>query len=371
MSRVVGRLTTADLLPGKDDLVSGFPEQHLSISHGCREDQVAEAGGEELNGHPSTLKLHFRRSVPHVGEGPGSFAALREEATMARIAVLGTGIMGGPMARNLVRSGHEVTVWNRTIEKAEALEEEGARVAPTPADAVREAELVLTMLADARAVEGTMIESGALDEMTQDALWIQSSTIGVAAIERLAELAGERGITFVDAPVIGTKKPAEDGELFVLASGPEEARARCEPVFDAISRGHVWLGEAGLGTKLKLVANGWILGTIENLSETFVLAQTLGVDPRSFLDVISGGAMDMPYAHLKGEAILNQDFPASFPLAHARKDAALILEAVGDVELPLMRATLQQFDRAFELGHGDEDMSAVYYASAANVAARS
>jgi len=368
MPGVVGGLTTADLLPGKDDLVPRFSQERLRISHGCREDQIAEAGGEELNRHPSTLKLSFGRGVQHVGEGPGSFAAPREEATVARVAVLGTGIMGGPMARNLLRAGHEVTAWNRTMEKAEALEEEGARVAQTPADAVRDAELVLTMLADARAVEGTMIESGALDVMPQGALWIQSSTIGVEAIELLAELAGKRGITFVDAPVIGTKKPAEDGELFVLASGPQEARARCEPVFDAISRGHVWLGEAGLGTRLKLVANGWILGTIENLSETFVLAQTLGVDPRSFLEVISGGSMDMPYAHLKGEAILNQDFPPSFPLAHARKDVALILEAAGDVELPLMRATLQQFDRAFELGHGDEDMSAVYYASAANAA---
>ena len=290
---------------------------------------------------------------------------------MARIAVLGTGIMGGPMARNLLRTGHEVTVWNRTVEKAQGLEEVGARVASTPADAVRDAEIVLTMLADARAVEETMIESGALDVMPKGALWIQSSTIGVAAIDRLAEQAGEHGIAFVDAPVLGTKKPAEDGQLFMLASGPKEDRARCEPVFDAVSRGHVWLGEAGLGTRLKLVANSWILCTIENLSETFVLAETLGVDPRSFLEVISGGGMDMPYAHLKGEAILNQDFPPSFPLAHARKDVALILEAAGDVELPLMRATLQQFDRAFELGHGDEDMSAVYYASAASAGARS
>ena len=227
------------------------------------------------------------------------------------------------------------------------------------------------MLADALAVEETLVGSGALDVMPQGALWIQSSTIGVAATERLAEQAGERGITFVDAPVLGTKKPAEDGQLFMLASGPEEARARCEPVFDAISRGHVWLGEAGLGTRLKLVVNSWILCTIENLSETFVLARTLGVDPRSFLEAISGGGMDMPYAHLKGEAILNQDFPASFPLVHARKDVALILDAVGEVELPLVRATLQQFDRAFELGHGDEDMSAVYYASAANAGVRS
>jgi 3-hydroxyisobutyrate dehydrogenase len=290
---------------------------------------------------------------------------------MARVAVLGTGIMGGPMARNLLRAGHEVTVWNRTMQKAEALEQEGARVASTPADAVRDAEIVLTMLADARAVEVTVIESGALAEMPQGGLWIQTSTIGVAATERLAAHAEERAITFVDAPVLGTKKPAEDGQLFVLASGPEEARARCEPVFDAISRGYLWLGAAGLGTRLKLVANNWILCTIENLSETFVLAQTLGVDPRSFLEVISGGSMDMPYAHVKGEAILNRDFPPSFPLAHARKDVALILEAAGDVELPLVRATLQQFDRAFELGHGDEDMSAVYYASAASAGAQS
>ena len=290
---------------------------------------------------------------------------------MGRVAVLGTGVMGGPMARNLLRAGHEVTVWNRTVEKAKALEDEGAHVASTPADAVRDAEIVLTMLADALAVEETLIGSGALDVMPHGALWIQSSTIGVAATERLAEQEGERGITFVDAPVLGTKKPAEDGQLFMLASGPEEARARCEPVFDAVSRGHVWLGEAGLGTRLKLVANSWILCTIENLSETFVLAQTLGVDPRSFLEVISGGGMDMPYAHLKGEAILNEDFPASFPLAHARKDVALILDAAGDVDLPLVRATLQQFDRAFELGHGDEDMSAVYYASAANAGVRS
>jgi 3-hydroxyisobutyrate dehydrogenase len=290
---------------------------------------------------------------------------------VGRVAVLGTGIMGGPMARNLLRAGHEVTVWNRTVEKAEALEDEGARVASTPAHAVRDAEIVLTMLADALAVEETLIGSGAVDVMPQGALWIQSSTIGVAATERLAKQAGERGITFVDAPVLGTKKPAEDGQLFMLASGPEEARARCEPVFDAVSRGHIWLGEAGLGTRLKLVANSWILCTIENLSETFVLAQTLGVDPRSFLEVISGGGMDMPYAHLKGEAILNQDFPASFPLMHARKDVALILDAAGDVDLPLVRATLQQFDRAFELGHGDEDMSAVYYASAANAGVRS
>jgi 3-hydroxyisobutyrate dehydrogenase len=283
---------------------------------------------------------------------------------MARIAVLGTGIMGGPMARNLVRAGHEVRVWNRTEEKARALEQDGAHVALTPEAAVAGAEIVVTMLADAQAVDSTMLESGGLAAMADDGLWLQTSTVGIAATERFAEQAERRGITFVDAPVLGTKKPAEDGQLVVLASGPEEASSRCQQVFDAIARHHVWLGEAGAGTRLKLVVNSWILCTIENIAETFVLCEAFSLDPRRFLEAIGGGAMDMQYAHLKGEAIMKEDFPASFPLYLARKDAALILEAAGGLELPLVRATLRQFDRAVELGHGDEDMSAVYYASA-------
>jgi 3-hydroxyisobutyrate dehydrogenase len=290
---------------------------------------------------------------------------------MARIAVLGTGIMGGPIARNLLRAGHEVMAWNRTAEKARTLEPDGATVARSPDEAVAGAEMVITMLADAQAVDSTMLAGGGLAAMDDGALWIQSGTLGVAATARLAELAEDRGVTFVDAPVLGTKKPAEDGQLVMLASGPEEARGRCEPVFAAIARQHVWLGEAGMGTRLKLVVNSWILCTIENIAETFALAETLGLDPRRFLEAISGGGMDMPYAHLKGEAILNREFPASFPLRLARKDVALILEAEHGLELPLVRATLQQFDRALELGHGDEDMSAIYYASAERAGPRS
>ena len=252
--------------------------------------------------------------------------------------------MGAPIARNLLRAGHDLRVWNRTAERAEPLKQDGAMVARTPAEAVAGVELVVTMLTDAQAVEHVMVESGALDALPDRAVWIQASTIGVAATERLVRLTGERNVVFVDAPVLGTKKPAEDGEL--------------------VARNSVWLGEAGLGTRLKLVVNSWILCTVENIAETFVLARTLGLDPRRFLEAIAGGGMDMPYAHLKGEAILNEDFPASFPLRLARKDVALILEAAGELDFPLVRATLGQFDRALALGHGDEDMSAVYYASA-------
>ena len=283
---------------------------------------------------------------------------------MAVVAVLGTGIMGAPMARNLLRAAHEVRVWNRTPAKAEELGEEGATVASTPAEAVEGAEIVLTMLADAQAVDEAVVASGALEAMAAGALWIQSGTIGVDATDRLARDTAERGTTFVDAPVLGSRKPAEDGELVILASGPNGAPEACEPVFAAVARDTVWAGEAGAGTRLKLVVNSWILCMIENLAETFVLARTLGLDPRRFLEAISGAGTDMPYAHLKGELMLKQEFPAAFPLRHASKDGRLILEAAGDLELPVVRATMAQFERAAVLGHGAEDMSAVYYASA-------
>lgn len=283
---------------------------------------------------------------------------------MAKVAVLGTGIMGGPMARHLVAGGHSVRVWNRTRAKAEGLVSAGVEVADSPADAVAEADVAVTMLTDGPAVEETMSGGGALARLSDDGVWIQMSTIGIRATERLAALAAGRGVAFVDAPVLGSRPQAEEGTLLVLASGPASARERCAPVFDAIARGTVWLGEAGAGTRLKLVLNHWVLCSVESIAETFALAQTLGLDPARFEEIISGGAMDMPYVHIKGEMIMKREFPAAFPLRLARKDLGLIIEAAGDrLELPVAEAASRQFERAIELGHGEEDMAATYYAS--------
>lgn len=279
-----------------------------------------------------------------------------------RIAVLGTGIMGAPMARNIRGAGHDVAVWNRTRARAEPLAEDGARVAGSPAEAVHGRDAVVTMLSDGPAVEQTMED--AVAAIQPGTMWLQMSTIGVAATERLARRANARDLLFVDAPVLGSRPQAEKGELVVLASGFEEARPLAQPVFEAVGRRTLWLGAAGAGTRLKLVANSWVLSSIEGLAETFALARRLGVDPRAFLEAIEGGAMDMPYLHVKGESILQDEFPAAFPLRLARKDLALVLEAAGDAELPSLRAALAQFERALKLGHGDEDMAAVYYASA-------
>ena len=273
-----------------------------------------------------------------------------------RIAVLGTGIMGGPIARRLAEAGHDVRAWNRTREKAEGL---GGTVADTPGEAVSGAELVLTMLADGHAVDEVM--RGLAADVGAGAVWAQTSTIGLEWTRRLAELSSDRGLLFVDAPVLGTRQPAEQGALVVIAAGPPEARPRCEQAFPAFSRKLVWLGDQiGSASALKLVLNHWILNTVENIGETVALAEALGVDPRQFLESIAGGNMDMPYAHMKTEAILSGNLEPSFTLRLAEKDVRLILEAAREsgLELGLAPVTLERMARAVELGHGDDDMAA-------------
>jgi 3-hydroxyisobutyrate dehydrogenase len=272
--------------------------------------------------------------------------------------------MGGPIASNIAAAGLQTRVWNRTREKAEGVS--GATVADAPADAVDGAGIVLTMLADGAAVESVMTEGGVLVAMRDDAVWLQSSTVGIAAIERLAQLAEERGVAFVDAPVLGTKTPAEQGALTVLASGPDQALDACAPVFDAIGAKTVRLGEAGAGTRLKLVVNNWLLLLLGDLAETVAFAERIGVDPRSFLEAIDGGALGSPYAQMKGPMMVERDFPTAFPLKLALKDLELVLEAGErhDSEMPLASVAAERFRRALEQGHGDEDMAAVYHASA-------
>jgi 3-hydroxyisobutyrate dehydrogenase len=274
------------------------------------------------------------------------------------IAVLGAGgIMGRPMAANLAAADFTVRGWNRTREKAE---QDGVEVFDAPGEAAAGAEIVLTMLSDADAV----LEA-AREAISQDTLWLQTSTVGIEGTERCAELAGERGAVFFDAPVLGTKAPAEAGELVVIASGPDDARDRAEPVFAAVGKRTVWAGEAGRGTRLKLVANAWILSLVEAIGESMALADGLEVDPASFLDVVSGGAMDVPYLQMKGKAIMERDFEPAFRLRLAAKDARLVAEAAqaAGLDLPLIETIAERMTEGAE-EHGDHDMSATYLTSA-------
>jgi 3-hydroxyisobutyrate dehydrogenase len=280
--------------------------------------------------------------------------------------------MGLPMARNMARSGIEVRAWNRTRERAEPLIDDGVWVLDTAAEAASGASIVLTILSDADAVIESMEEvDGVLAGTDEYATWLQMSTVGIEGIERCAELAEAHELVLVDAPVVGTKQPAEQGKLAVLASGPEEARERCETVFDSISKKAIWLGEAGTGTRMKLVINSWLLSLVEGLAETIAFAEGIDIDPAQFLETIAGGPIDNAYAQMKGKMMIERSFEPAFKLELAAKDARLVLEAAErhDLDLPMLDAIRSQLEEAAE-EHGEKDMAAAYLATAAKQGAR-
>ncbi|HEY5835951.1 NAD(P)-dependent oxidoreductase [Streptomyces sp.] len=293
-------------------------------------------------------------------------AASSATARPLTVAVLGTGIMGAGMARNLAAAGHAVRAWNRTIARAQPLADDGVRVVADPAEAVRGADAVITMLLGGPSVLDVM--DTAAPALGHGAVWAQSSTVGPAAQAELAALAHEHGARFVDAPVLGTKAAAESGQLTVLAAGPAAARPVAEPVFDAIGRTTLWVGEdgtQGVASSLKLVLNSWVLAVTNATAEAMALAKGLGVDPERFFEAIDGGPLDLPYLHTKSAAIRSGDFTPSFTVEGAWKDARLIV-AAGEragVRMDLAAAGAERFRRAASLGHGDEDMAASYFAS--------
>jgi 3-hydroxyisobutyrate dehydrogenase len=288
------------------------------------------------------------------------------------VAVLGAGgTMGIGMATNIARAGLPLVAWNRTREKAEPLTEDGARIVETPAEAGAGADVIVTMLTDGDAVLAAMQrQDGALSQARGGCVWVQMSTIGERATQRCIELAQEAGVGFVDAPVSGTKQPAAEGQLVVMASGPSQLRERVQPVFDAVARRTLWVShQAGAGTRLKLVTNAWLVAVAEGVAETVALAEGLGLDPALFLEAIEGGPLDAPYARMKAQAMIDRDFAPSFALKLATKDAMLAAESARehDLDLPVLEAISERMQQAVG-EHGDEDLSATYLTSAPGVA---
>jgi 3-hydroxyisobutyrate dehydrogenase len=277
-----------------------------------------------------------------------------------KVAMLGTGIMGSGMTRSLQRAGLEVDVWNRHPESAAALEESGARVCSDAADAVREADVAVTMVRDADAVLEVM--EPLADHLPTDCVWLQMSTIGQDGTARVARFAGEHGLTVLDAPVLGTKAPAESGKLVVVVSGDRSSEPRVRPVLDAVGARTMWVGdEPGPATALKLVVNSWVASINVATAQAVALARGLGLDPHLFLDAIEGGASDSAFAHAKGEMMIAGDYPASFAVDSVAKDVALIGDAgrsVG-VDPRLLDVLLALYQEAAQGGHADEDMAAV------------
>jgi 3-hydroxyisobutyrate dehydrogenase len=278
-----------------------------------------------------------------------------------RVAVIGTGIMGAGMARSLCRAGLAVTVWNRSRERAEPLREDGATVADTVADAVSGADAVITMLYDENAVYDVAEEL--LANLSSDAVWIQSGTVGPDGIQRIEVRAGKAPL--LDAPVLGTKQPAEEGELAVLVAGDPALIERARPVSDAIGAKTVVAGSRiGDASALKLACNAWVLAVTAATAQSLAIASGLDIEPQLFLDAIEGGATDTPYAHVKGAMMLRGEFPPAFGLDGGRKDLALILEAAekSSVDPALLESLRSLYDRAADKGHGADDLAAVHVA---------
>jgi 3-hydroxyisobutyrate dehydrogenase len=275
--------------------------------------------------------------------------------------------MGGAIARRAAGAGMSVRAWSRPLDHAQALERDGVAVAPTARAAAEEADVVVTMAPDAAAIESFATgDDGFLASISGDVVWAQCASVGLDGCDRLTALAAEAEVQFVDAPVLGTREPAERGELVVLGSGSPEALDRCAPLFEAIGKRTLRLGSAGAGTRLKLVTNNWIVGSLAVLAESMALADALGVDGAVFLDAIAGSAVDMGYAQVKGRMMLNADYPVSMPLAHAAKDARLAAEAAERHGLaPLAtRAAAELLEQATASGNAAEDMAAAFRTAA-------
>ena len=279
--------------------------------------------------------------------------------TQGAVAMLGVGAMGHGMATSALRAGIPTIVWNRTPQATRDLAELGAEVAPSAADAARRAAIVVTMVTDTDAVISIALDEGMLAALAPGTIWAQMSTIGVAGIEHVAALVDKErpDIALVDAPVSGSKDPAEHGELTIFASGPDEARAPVTPLFDALGRRTIWVGAAGTGTRLKLVNNTWLAFSAEAVAAAVALARRLGLDTETVVDALAGGPLVSAWQAAKLQRILNGDFSAQFALSLALKDVHLALEAADGDRLAALNCLADEWQVAVDHGLGDQDLT--------------
>jgi 3-hydroxyisobutyrate dehydrogenase-like beta-hydroxyacid dehydrogenase len=274
-----------------------------------------------------------------------------------RIAFLGLGIMGRPMASNLVKAGHEVTVWNRTPGK----EVEGARSASSPAEAARGAEVVWMCVSDTQAVETVLFgQQGAEESLAAGMTIVDSSTISPSATRKFAERVQARGVQYVDAPVTGSKVGAENGTLIFIVGGSEGAIENLKPLFAAMGKVFFRMGETGKGQAAKLVMNLQIALIYEGFAEALTLATKLGVDASVLLPLIQASMVRSGVIDYKAPFVMKRDFAPNFPLRLMHKDIRLTLDAAKEVrvKLPALETVEEIYEVAAEDGNGDLDYAA-------------
>ncbi len=278
-----------------------------------------------------------------------------------KLAFIGAGNMGSPMARNLLRAGHQVTVYNRTRAHAEPLRQDGAALADSPSDAARGVDAIVTMLAEDQAVEQAV--EGFLGTLAPGAIHIGMSTIGVACSKRLAERHTGHGQVYLAAPVFGRPVAAAAAQLWIVAAGPPQAIERCQPVFDALGRGTSVVGaDPWLANAVKLSGNFLIAAALESMGEAFALVRKSGVDAGQFLEIINTALFNSPLYAGYGGAVAKEQFePAGFKLRLGFKDLRLVQEAAESaaVPMPLAGVLRDRFLAAMARGEGDLDWAAI------------
>jgi 3-hydroxyisobutyrate dehydrogenase-like beta-hydroxyacid dehydrogenase len=258
-----------------------------------------------------------------------------------KVAFVGIGKMGLPMAGNVLRAGHDLTVFNRTLERSDPLRGDGATVARSAAEAVRDAEVLVTMLADPAAVEEQILaDEQVLTDAPEGLVWLEMSTIGPSAAREFAERAAGAGVTLLDAPVSGSVAVAEAAALVSMVGGDAEALERARPVLEAMTKAHFHLGRSGTGAAMKLAVNVMIASQTVAISEALVLAEAAGIERPDAYEVIAAGALASPFVDYKKAAFLDPDgTPPAFALDLMRKDLKLALEQGDAAGLPLLGAT--------------------------------
>jgi 3-hydroxyisobutyrate dehydrogenase len=265
------------------------------------------------------------------------------------------------MATSLLRAGIPTIVWNRNPGATQDLADLGAEVAESPADAARQAAIVVTMVTDADVVLSIARDQGMLAALAPGAIWVQMSTIGVAGIERVKALANtERpDVILVDAPVSGSKDPAEQGELTIFASGPDEARLRLVSLFDALGRRTIWVGPVGAGSRLKLAANTWLAFVAEAVNTCMALSRRLGLETDTVVNALDGSPLVSPWQAAKLQRIAQGDFSAQFALSLALKDVHLAIQAADDGHFVALACLADEWQQVVDQGLGAQDVTVV------------
>jgi len=282
-------------------------------------------------------------------------------STQEPVAVLGIGAMGHGMATSALRAGIPTIVWNREPGATRDLAGLGADVAQTAGDAARRAAIVVTMVTNADAVVSIARDQGVLAALAPDAIWVQMSTIGVAGIDRVAAMVDEErpDVTLLDAPVSGSKDPAAQGQLTIFASGPDEARSRVTPLFEALGQRTVWVGAVGTGTRLKVVNNTWLAFTSEAIATSVALARRLGLETETVIDALGDGPLVSPWQAAKLQRIVEGDFSPQFALSLALKDVHLALEAADQDLFAALGCLADEWQQVVDEGLGDQDLTVV------------